>query len=177
MRRINAYPIWQRASLPIMAALLLASCSTEQVDAGSIEGIHSCKNNGDIKYDPNEKGDNTVVDKVSVLEDRVANDLAILFDRVTVAGAQVYRDGDDFSKTADGTYGVRIEGSDLVLNFPHGALQQDTDMKFSFKHDEPEPIQAGSIVCSDGGNLYPNGVVLMINDLMDKTDGFDAATN
>jgi hypothetical protein len=180
MRKTDPYPKWLHpvGALGATSIILLTSaCGTNHIDANSQEGISTCENNGEIKFDPHEKGRDEVVEKASELKSEVAEQITQLMKRVTVGGEQNYTDGDElFSKTADGNYGVRAEDSSLILTFPTSAFQKDTEVIFTFDKDKALPIETGVIMCAgDNGNLYPNGVVGMIDELMDKTSGLDAA--
>jgi len=177
----NHYPKWLRPVSALGATgliMLTAACGSEQIDANSSNGISTCVNNGDIKYDPHEKGDDNIVKDVSTLKARVADQITTLMKRVTVAGEQNFSDGDSFSKTADGNYGMRAENSSLILTFPASALQKNAEITFNFEGDKAMPVATGTIVCAgENGNLYPNGVVAMIDELSEKTSGLDAAIN
>lgn len=153
-----------------------AGCTTE-VNSQDAPTVAECNPDLKIEYSLEARTSDTPVEDINVLEQNVRNGLAVIYRRVeAIGGEKKFHDGPDVSDSSPGDgYSVTTNSDMLTITLPRDYSGYFyTEVQVGIVEGQPQQLDAGTLVCMQDSNLYPNGLPKIVSDIQVQTQGLDA---
>ncbi len=173
--------VFRRNSFIGAAALgiLLATgaCSSQYtVETASDASLSTCSTDTSLKYAPDKVYGNPLVNSSEAVS-KAQQDINVLYPRIHNLGREYVNSATDSKQKAGVYIEYNLKQPPLVLEFSasHASLAFGSFPKVLIDTDgkSPAKLTPQSVTCLQGNDLYANGTVQLLNDLVAETTALD----